>query len=125
MEKMKLKSYGYSEENGMTTDVMTLKQNGLAVACANISCGYYNPHTPDEYTNFAELENCLDFIEHAFVNIHEVCRHKHVAKYDIGYTSRGMNSKYPFMGKAFDDDLPEPDGWKDGMNGYGSAYMRK
>lgn len=98
LSKMHLKDFGYKTTNGGLTDVCTLKQNGLAVACANISCGYYNPHTVDEYTNFVELENCLALIVHAFETITEVCPHKHVPKYDIGYKSSGMKQKYPFVG---------------------------
>lgn len=51
--------YGYSFSDGMMTDVMQLKQNGLKVSCANISCGYYRPHSADEYVVVSEVETCL------------------------------------------------------------------
>lgn len=41
-------------EGGMT-DVMQLAHNGLQVAMANFSCGYYNPHSRDEYVVIDEL----------------------------------------------------------------------
>lgn len=118
IEKMGLKKHGYKVTTGMMTDVMTLKENGLAVACANVSCGYYNPHTADEYTSFVELENCLAFIEDAFTNIVEVCPHKHVHSYDVNYKSSGMGSKYPFVDWMKGDDEDEHV-----INKYGSTYM--
>lgn len=41
-------------EGGMT-DVMQLAHNGLDVAMANFSCGYYNPHSRTEYVVIDEL----------------------------------------------------------------------
>ena len=46
------------------TDVLTLKENGLEVSCANVSCGYYNAHTDEEITVKKDLQKCLDFVEH-------------------------------------------------------------
>ena len=63
------KAFGYKETEGLTTDVGTLKDNGLKVSCVNMSCGYYNPHTDEEWTDLAQLQNCLAFVEH----IVEVC----------------------------------------------------
>lgn len=54
--------YGYKDTFGSVTDVMTLKEQGLNVACCNMSCGYYNPHTSTEFTNVKELINCLKFV---------------------------------------------------------------
>ena len=39
-------NFGYEEAEGMLTDVLELKEKGLAVSCINLSCGYYEPHTP-------------------------------------------------------------------------------
>jgi len=41
--------------DGGMTDVMQLAHNGLDVAMANFSCGYYNPHTDREYVVIDEL----------------------------------------------------------------------
>ena len=54
--------YGYQNTTGLMTDVQALKKRGLSVACCNISCGYYNPHTTSEYTDVGELINCLHFV---------------------------------------------------------------
>lgn len=57
-----VRSHGYKFGDGMMTDVMALKENGLNVSCANISCGYYNPHCKNEYVNVTDVENCLNMI---------------------------------------------------------------
>lgn len=75
-------AYGYKETNGSVTDVMELKERGLKVCAANISCGYYNPHTDSEVTVFADLQNCLALV----CNIIETCvavyPHEYVNKWD-------------------------------------------
>lgn len=75
--------YGYKEEDGMLTDVLTLKENGLEVSCVNMSCGYYNPHTDDEFTYVPDLQNCLEFVEHIIETCKDVYPHKH--ENDYGY----------------------------------------
>lgn len=56
-----LLEYGYEEfDFGGLTDVMTLKENGLRVACANVSCGYYNPHTDGEMVSISDVQNVLN-----------------------------------------------------------------
>lgn len=56
--------YGYHEEEGITTDVLMLASQGLKVSCANVSCGYYNPHTVHEFTVISQLRNCIELIRH-------------------------------------------------------------
>jgi putative aminopeptidase FrvX len=68
--------HGYHEEVGLMTDVEALKENGLKVSAANISCGYYNPHTDTEFTLWSELNNCLAFVEHIIVTCQEVYPHE-------------------------------------------------
>lgn len=60
--KKTLKRFGYAMTSGMMTDVMALKENGLRVSCANISCGYYNPHSDNEYVVIDDVMNCLDLV---------------------------------------------------------------
>ncbi len=56
--------WGYKEETGMMTDVEALKERGLSVSAANISCGYYSPHSETETTNKRDLEKCWKFVQH-------------------------------------------------------------
>lgn len=57
-----LKAHGYTETFGMMTDVMALRSLGIECSMANISCGYYNPHTAQEYIVVADLLNCLGLV---------------------------------------------------------------
>ena len=69
--------FGYKEETGMLTDVLTLKEKGLVVSCVNISCGYYEPHTDCEFTNIPDLRNCLAFVENVIENCIDVYPHEY------------------------------------------------
>lgn len=57
-----LTSYKYEETSGGITDVGQLKENDLKVACANMSCGYYNPHTSGEYVDITDVTNVLNMV---------------------------------------------------------------
>lgn len=54
--------FGYTEERGSITDVGTLVERGVGISCLNLSCGYYEAHTDNEFTVLSELENCLVFV---------------------------------------------------------------
>ncbi len=69
------KKYGYFEEEGMMTDVETLKDNGLEVSCINLSCGYNRPHTDQEFVYKPALLNCLAFVEHIIETCTKVYPH--------------------------------------------------
>lgn len=56
--------FGYKLECGLMTDVEALKDNGLAISALNISCGYYRPHSDEEFTVKSELLNCLSFVRY-------------------------------------------------------------
>ena len=58
------------------TDVEQLKENGLNVSCINISCGYYEPHTDNEFTDKNDLMKCLVFIEHIITSCTKVYPHE-------------------------------------------------
>ena len=86
--------FGYKETDGLMTDIEQLKENGLNVSCINLSCGYYEPHTDNEYTDKKDLLNCLHFIEHIIANCKKTYRHE--AEYDeraylnFAYSSWGI-----------------------------------
>ena len=77
--------FGYKEETGMLTDVLTLKEKGLGVSCVNISCGYYEPHTDCEFTNIPDLLNCLAFVENVIENCLDVYPHEYTFSKDCYY----------------------------------------
>ena len=64
-----LTKYGYEMVRGGKTDVVELKMRGLEIPVCNIGCGYYNAHKNSEYTVFAELHNCLNFVREILMNI--------------------------------------------------------
>lgn len=72
------KKYQYKETSGLMTDVMILKQRKLQVSCVNISCGYYNPHTSNEFTFIPDLYKCLDFVCHIIEDCTKVYRHTYI-----------------------------------------------
>lgn len=67
--------FGYQETEGAMTDILALKENGLEISCINLSCGYYEPHTDNEFTVKADLLNCLYLIEHIIETCTEVYPH--------------------------------------------------
>lgn len=64
-----LQKYGYAPVEGGVTDVVHLKNRGLHIPCCNISCGFYNAHKAEEYTNVAELLNCFEFVKMIILSI--------------------------------------------------------
>lgn len=76
-------TFGYREENGLMTDILELKEKGLKVSCINLSCGYYEPHTDDEFTVKKDLLNCLGLIKHIIEHCVSVYPHE-----DQGYYNR-------------------------------------
>jgi tripeptide aminopeptidase len=93
-----IKTYDYKFEHGMMTDVMTLKENGLKVACANMSCGYYRPHCNDEYVSKTDVVKCKDMVFEIFTKLGAI-RFEHLPE----------PAKYSNYGGRFYD-------WNDGFD---------
>lgn len=90
-----LTKWGYKIEAGGQTDVVELKETGLGVACFNMSCGYYMPHTSTEYIRLVDVERCAGLVFDIIDNL-STQLWKHVfTKKPTGY------SKYDI--KDFDD----------------------
>ena len=88
LEASKFQNYGYSEAIGMMTDVLVLKERGLNVSCINLSCGYYEAHTDNEFTVKKDLLKCLRFVEHMIADCTETYAHKSMDKYDLCFKYR-------------------------------------
>lgn len=82
-----IEKFGYKEATGMITDVGELKHQGLQISCANISCGYYEPHTDQEFTVKADLLNALALVCHIIETCQKVYPHKNqdLWSYDNDY----------------------------------------
>lgn len=65
MEPINLK-YGFSSNNGSSTDVGMLKKKGLKVSACNISSGYYDPHYSYETINMLALDNTYQMVSEMF-----------------------------------------------------------
>lgn len=68
-------SFGYKTTEGLMTDILALKERGLEISCINLSCGYYEPHTDNEFTVKKDLLNCLKLVEHIIENCTDIYLH--------------------------------------------------
>jgi hypothetical protein len=93
-------SFGYKKTSGLMTDVLELTERGVGVSCINMSCGYYNPHTDEEFTVISDLLNALDLVEHIITTCTDV--YPHEATYSYG----GKYGKYYGYGygSIYDDE---------------------
>jgi hypothetical protein len=106
-----LSRHGYTPTTGMLTDVYALKQLGVDVSVANMSCGYYNPHCDDETIVIADVSNCLDMCREIFNEMTEVYKHK-AETYTPTYGSYGNYNNY---GSKYGGKYDDWDDW----GGYG------
>jgi hypothetical protein len=99
-----LSDHGYKVANGLQTDVAVLKKRGLEVSCVNLSCGYYNPHSSEEYTNIEDLYKCYRFVQSVIDNCTETYPHHYnPCRNWFG----GYNMYYPYNHRSmydFEDD---------------------
>lgn len=61
--------HGYKFAKGMTTDVGKLTQLDVGISCANMSCGYYNPHQPEEIIDVDDVNNTKDMVFKIISNV--------------------------------------------------------
>lgn len=96
-----LDNYSKVESDGGMTDVWQLTQNGLDVCCANMSCGYYDPHTDNEYIKINEVMLTLDLVK-------EICETLGDKKWEIsdrgGYYDRYSGYGYGGYGRSRRND---------------------
>ena len=79
-----LKEYGYKETSGAITDVGQLAENGVGVCVANMSCGYYEPHSDEEIVEFDAANKCLNMVEKLVAELGN-------NKYEFQFTTRYAN----------------------------------
>ena len=92
-----IKQYGYQETTGAITDVGQLAENGIGVSVANMSCGYYNPHSDSEVVVYPDADKCLDMCIHIFTTLGN-------KKFPHEYTTKRYDfSKYNFDWHYEDD----------------------
>jgi putative aminopeptidase FrvX len=105
--------YGYKQANGMMTDVMALKEIGLNVSCANMSCGYYNPHMRNEYVNIPDVMNCFAMICE-MIDTYGTTPFPHSAErsYYKSLNNRYLDDDYTYDKNGTLVDKPRKDVWK-------------
>lgn len=77
--------FGYKPTSGLMTDVLELSERNVGISCINLSCGYYSPHSDEEFTVIDDLLNCLEFVKH----IIRTCTKVYPHTYEDKYTWRG------------------------------------
>mgnify|MGYP003624747605 FL=1 len=117
-----LEHHEYKETSGAMTDVEQLVDNGLDVCVANMSSGYYNPHTDSETVDFYDAENCLNLIYNLIT--HLGCdRYTNSdfgnSSYDYSnggknYWSGGYNSLYEKYNESWEDEYGNEVVYRDG-----------
>lgn len=117
IEATRYQEFGYKEATGMMTDVETLKRNGLKVSCINLSCGYYDPHTENEYVVKEDMINALNFVDNIIENCTEVYPHEATERdfmdfggvryYGYGHYGTRRSKKNENSDTSSDDDLRE------------------
>jgi hypothetical protein len=104
--------FGYAPTSGMMTDVLELSERGVGLSCINLSCGYFDPHSDDEYTVKSDLYNCLALVRHAITTITDVYPHEYEYSYGSYYgysyggygSSRSSYSGSDYFKKWYGDD---------------------
>ncbi len=64
-----MEKYGFKEERGISTDVDKLVKGDVGISCANISSGYYRPHTNTEIVKISEVLNTFNFVTDVINNL--------------------------------------------------------
>ena len=93
-----LELFGYREEHGLMTDVMTLKDRGLKVSACNISCGYYDPHTSHEFIVIKDVTCCLAFVRNILKRCTRTYPHE---SQSYGYAGYGRSWTYGRYGRGY------------------------
>lgn len=68
-------NFDYEIAEGLMTDILALKGRGLGISCINLSCGYYEPHTDNEFTVKHDLLNCLHLVNYIIETCTDVYPH--------------------------------------------------
>ena len=97
------KFYGYIPAIGSWSDCDELSNY---ISCCNLSCGYYKPHTAQEYTKFSELNNALQY---GIAILNNITKQYGPVENRWGKkTSKKHTDTYNLFNDDFDDGFTEP-----------------
>lgn len=102
------KETGYREEWGSFSDICNLSPV-CGIASVNLSCGYYNAHTTDEFVVVEEMLHTIETVKHLLTKTNEVEAFEYV---ETIYQSPRYNYGYGYYG-----------GWA--LDNYGTTTTRK
>lgn len=92
-----LSIYGRKEVSGGMTDVLEIAYK-TKICVANMSCGYYNPHSDDEFVNiddvFATYQMCHDIYDSLGNELWRVTEDRNEYDYYSGYSYKGYGGGY-------------------------------
>ena len=57
-----MEEYQYNETFGMLTDIAAIKEDNINLSAVNVSVGYYNPHSKEEFIIIEDLLTATSFI---------------------------------------------------------------
>lgn len=100
LDNIDYKDYGYKPTMGLMTDVLALHELGVGLSCINLSCGYYKPHTDEEYVVKCDMENAKDFVDHIISKCVETYPHEYVRQF---YAHNSRHNSY-FVDRSYYDD---------------------
>ena len=118
LDAMPYEKYGFKEEDGLMTDVEALVSQGVGVACINVSCGYYAPHTENEYVVKEDMLNTLAFIDEVITTCTDRYDHTpfeedvYQTGEDVGYMESGQDYRTFYDGRVDNDDWWNKDSWQ-------------
>lgn len=107
VEAIHPEKFGYHLECGLMTDVEALKERGLGISCINLSCGYYQPHSDEEFTVKKDIVNCLNFVQYIIKNCTDV--YQHDGWLDDGYMDYWDDACYEMEERIYDIVSTHPD----------------
>ncbi len=83
------KDFGYTAAMGLVSDADNISEQ---ISTCNLSVGYYNHHTKDEFVDIEELENALKFSQSILSSVD--CKFKAPYKMPVRYTRHGYGGFY-------------------------------
>lgn len=109
-----LTKFGRKETSGGMTDVYQLAENGLGVCMANMSCGYYDPHSDNEYIVISEVNETLNLCMEIFAGLSgyvwEIKREKKTYNNYFGLGST-YSRNYNGWGRGVVDSIDNDSDW--------------
>jgi len=87
------KEYGYKETSGLMTDVSELSKRNVGISCINMSCGYYKPHSNEEYITLNDWAHSYKLVKE-FIKILGYRKFSHTPTYSYTYNNSDWYDDY-------------------------------